>query len=406
MTAAAPARHPDQPCRIPKGIEIFSRLLRIDPPTDAEFARLGSALMEGDPAMDAVVDAMSAAGMRETRPLFEKALADGIDSVAGAPAAMEQFFRDAERTPDWVDRDQLVLAAQVMQSGGTDGLYIARDVALMGGYLFSGFNQTLLRTGALKKGSNKRFAETSRWALDVISAGGLEVGGAGYRSTIRVRFIHSMVRRHVGGMADWDDDLFGVPVNQTDMAATLVGSLVAPSVGVAGLGLVNSPREYEAVAHLTRYVGWLIGVDDEFLPRDFRDAIRILAHTSAALSTPDETSRQLAMPMFDDPDEWHYDTFPRFRRALARSQHMGIAFAFLGPGALRKLGFSGVAVPWYPPMVIGLNVARSLAAQLPGGRARAARSGERRAESFMTTMAPVPVVVGDSAAAVNAHAHA
>ncbi|MGV7591683.1 oxygenase MpaB family protein, partial [Mycobacterium kansasii] len=104
----------------------------------------------------------------------------------------------------------------------------ARDVALMGGYLFSGVNQTLLRTGALEKGSNKRFAETSQWALDVIVPEGLRPGGPGYRSTLHVRFIHSMVRRHVLALPDWDFETYGLPINQTDMAATLVGALIAP----------------------------------------------------------------------------------------------------------------------------------------------------------------------------------
>ena len=396
VNAGVPERHPERPRRVPGGIALFGRLLGVGAPTDAEFANLGRLLMAGDPMMDDVVAEMSALGMRETRPLFEQALVDGIDAVDDPPPLMEAFFRHIEATPDWVDHDQLTLAAQVMQSGGADGLYIARDVALLGGYQFSGFNQTLLRTGALTKGSNKRFAETSRWALDVISEGGLQLRGAGYRSTIRVRFIHSMVRRHVESMPDWDNDRWGLPINQTDMAATLVGSLVAPSIGVAGLGLVNSPSEYRAVGHLTRYVGWLIGVDDDFLPADFRDAVRILVHTSAALSTPDETSKVLAAPMVDDPDQWHYDSYPGVRRRIARSQHLGIARAFLGRAALRQLGVDDSALPWYPPLVFALNLARSAAAQLPGGRRRAARAGAERADAFLSTMMPTPVVIGDS----------
>lgn len=400
--AEVPARHPARPCRVPDGIGLFGRLLGVVGPTEAEFATLGELLTAGDPMMDEVVAEMSAIGMRPTRALFEQALSAGIDAVADAPPRMEAFFRHIEATPAWVDYDRLALASQVMRSGGADGLYIARDVALMGGYQFSGFNQTLLRTGALTKGSNQRFAETSRWALDVISEGGLHPRGAGYRSTIRVRLIHSMVRKHVESMPDWDNDRWGLPINQTDMAATLVGALVAPSIGVAGLGLVNSPREYRAVGHLTRYVGWLIGVDEPYLPDDFRDAVRILVHTSAALSTPDETSKQLAAPMIDDPDQWHYESFASVRRRVARSQHLGIARAFLGRSALRRLGVERPALPWYPPLVFGLNAARSVAAQLPGGRRRAARAGARRAEAFLSTMTPAPVVIGDSSAIARA----
>src|SRR5690606_24932921 len=191
---------------------------------------------------------------------------------------------------------------------------------------------------ALEKGSNKRFAETMQWALDVIAEGGLEPLGVGYRSTLRVRLIHSFVRRHVSAMPDWRADEWGLPVNQTDMAATLVGALVAPAVGAMGMGVVLAPSEYQAVAHLTRYVGWLIGVEDQWLPTDFRDSIRVLAHTLSALAAPDESSRQLAAPMADDPLGWHYDTLTGLRRRLARAQHLSITSAFLGRRVVRSLG--------------------------------------------------------------------
>ena len=42
-----------------------------------------------------------------------------------------------------------------------------------------------------------------QWAMDVISEGGLDPIGIGYRSTIRVRLIHAFVRRHVAAMPDW-----------------------------------------------------------------------------------------------------------------------------------------------------------------------------------------------------------
>ncbi|MFW0782879.1 oxygenase MpaB family protein [Gordonia sp. CPCC 206044] len=400
-----PTRHPDQPCAIPIGIRAFALALGLQPPTDAEFRRLGECLTVGDEPADRLVDWMSATGMATTRPLFERALVHGVDSIPDAPEPLVEFFSLVEATPQWVDRRRLEVAGQVMRSGGADGLYVARDVALLGGYMFAGFNQTLLRTGALEKGSNQRFAETSQWATDVISEGGLDRGGAGYCSTLRVRLIHSMVRKHVAALPDWDADAFGLPINQTDMAATIVGALVAPSVGGVGLGLINRPSEYGAVAHLTRYVGWLMGIDDEFLPTDFRDCIRVLYHTSLALSTPDETTRQLSLPMVEDPLAWHYDRFPTIRRRLARAQHLGITSAFLGPGGMRSLGLPAFSLPWYPVVRLPVNLVESIAAMtLPGGRRRAADRGERRSQRFMRTMVSDGAAIGAAANHITGHA--
>jgi hypothetical protein len=233
-----------------------------------------------------------------------------------------------------------------------------------------------------------------QWAMDVISEGGLDPIGIGYRSTIRVRLIHAFVRRHVAAMPDWRGDEWGVPVNQTDMAATLVGALIAPPAAALGMGIVPHPTDLDGIAHLTRYVGWLIGVQDDWLPRSFRDGVRILYNTLTALSEPDESTKQLAGPMVDDPMAWHYRRMPSLRRRVARAQHLSVTSGFLGPRAMRALGLAYVP-PWYPLLRIPVNVTRSVAAlTLPGGMERAAVRGQREQETLLHTM------IGDSAARI------
>ncbi|MGN2637605.1 oxygenase MpaB family protein [Nocardia takedensis] len=378
-----PLRHPDAPRRVP-GLRPFALLLGLRAPRSTQWDALGAALVVGDGPMDELVDWMYREGMAATRPLFERALRSGIDSVPEAPEPLREFFVRVETPPPWLDRDKIARAERVFQLGGADGLYIARDVSFLGGYLASGFNKTLLRTGALEKGPAKRFAETLQWALDVTSDGGMAPGGRGFRSTVQVRFIHAMVRRHVSAMPDWQADRWGLPINQTDMAATLVGALIAPFAGGLALGLVATPRDLDAAAHLTRYVGWLIGVEDRLLPTGFRDGVRILYHSLAAITDPDETTRQLAVPMADDPLHWHYPNLAWLRGRIARAQHLSVAGVFLGPAAMRHLGLPRFTLPWYPLLRIPVNLAACvLARALPGGMARAAARGRRAQEAFL-----------------------
>jgi hypothetical protein len=399
MPLAIPIRHPDRPQPVPVGIQLVATALGIRKPNTDQWRRLGERLNVGDEPMDRLAEWMSANGMQTLRPLFDRALADGIESVPEAPEPLRRFFTDLQTVPGWVNADMLRVGQRALRRGGADGMYVARDVALLGGYQFSGFNQTLLRTGALEKGSNQRFAETMQWAMDVISVGGLEAKGSGYRSTVRVRFVHAMVRRHVSAMPDWRADRWGVPVNQTDMAATLVGALIAPVVGALAMGIVMSPYELKCIAHLARYVGWLIGVQDEWLPTSFRDAIRILFHTSTALSIPDETTQQLSVPMAEDPLAWHFRNLPGLRRRVAWAQHLSVTSAFLGPRAMRTLGLPAYMPPWYPVIRIPVNGVRSVADQLlPGGLDRSADRGRREQEALLHTM------IGDSPATIGASA--
>ena len=401
MNVAIPTRHPDRPRAVPGGIRLSASLLGLGLPTSEQWRNLGEHLTVGDEPMDRLVEWMFAGGIDRTRPMFDRALAHGIDSVPDAPEPLRAFFVRIEAVPDWVDADLLRRGQRALRAGGADGMYVARDVSLLGGYQFSGFNKTLLRTGALEKGSNTRFAETNQWALDVIADGELIPHGVGYQSTIRVRLIHAFVRRHVSAMADWRADEWGLPVNQTDMAATLVGALIAPPLGAMGMGLLTAPADLDAIAHVTRYVGWLIGVDDEWLPHSFRDGIRVLYHTVTALSNPDESSKQLAMPMVNDPLKWHYRTIPGLRRRIARLQHLSITSGYLGPRAMRTLGLPAYVPPWYPLMRIPINLTRSVAALcLPGGRDRAAARGGRQQKAFLRT------IIGDGEAKIgNSAAH-
>ncbi|MBF6174797.1 oxygenase MpaB family protein [Nocardia blacklockiae] len=398
MNSVVPHRHPETPRQVP-GLRPFARLLRIGNPSPDEWQALGAALLVGDEPMDRVVDWIYTEGTDRTRPLFERALREGIAAVPEAPEPLRSFFRRYETPPDWVDWDKIRRAERVFRTGGTDGLYIARDVSLLGGYLASGFNKTLIRTGALEKGPAERFAETLQWALDVTSDDGMRPLGLGYRSTLHVRLIHAFVRRHVGAQPDWDVAEWGVPINQTDMAATLVGALIAPFIGAMPMGIVPVRADLDAAAHLARYVGWLIGVRDEWLPDGFRDAVRILYHCMTAITNPDETTPQLAMPMGDDPLGWHYRNFPALRGRIARAQHLSVASTFLGPRAMRQLGLPAYMPPWYPLLRIPVNLTKSAAALLlPGGAERAAARGRREQEAFLRRLiGERPAVIGDSA---------
>lgn len=387
ISASVPSRHPAAPRPVPIGIRLVAAALRIGPPDQAQWERIGADLTAGDPAMARLVETMSGADGVAQKELFEAVARDGLTHTADVPEPMREFFATAETPPEWVDFARVRRGQRSLRRGGTDGTYIARDVSFLGGYQFSSFNQTLLRTGVMTKGSNKRFAETLQWALDVTDDGGLEPGGVGYRSTLRVRMIHEFVRRYVAHRADWRADDWGLPINQTDMAATLVGALIAPATGALAMGVVLSPRELDDIAHTTRYVGWLMGVDDYWLPRSFRDAVRILHHTLGALSAPDETTRQLVEPMAADPLDWHLPAPTGLRRRIARALHLSITATYLGPRTMRDLGLPALVLPWYPALRIPVNLTRSAAALLlPGGLERAGERGRAEQLRFLRQM--------------------
>jgi hypothetical protein len=86
-------------------------------------------------------------------------------------------------------------------------------------------------------------------------------GGEGYQTTLRVRVLHAKVRRALLAHKQWNLPEYGVPLNQQDMAVTLLAFSVNALLGVEMvLGFALSKREQLAYLAYWRYLGWLLGV--------------------------------------------------------------------------------------------------------------------------------------------------
>ncbi|MGH8516499.1 MAG: oxygenase MpaB family protein, partial [Panacagrimonas sp.] len=279
-----PTRHRANP-EMQKMLGLLHRLMPgVRPPSSELWNRMGRDFMRGDEPADRLIEWMAASGMRETRALFEQALEHGIDAVPDAPAPLRAFFAEVDTLPAWVDPAKLERGAEMHRRAGSAATYGGRDVALVGGYQASAFNKTLLLTGALEKGPARRFAETLRWALDCTAANGMSRFEAGFKSTLRVRLIHGLVRRHVQRLPDWRMEEWGLPINQPDMAATLLGALVVPLLVARVMGMPQTRPERDAAVHLARYVGWLMGVEERWLAKDEPEAFTLLSQLLLSLA--------------------------------------------------------------------------------------------------------------------------
>ncbi|HET8730230.1 MAG TPA: oxygenase MpaB family protein [Moraxellaceae bacterium] len=342
-------------------VPVWMRLaLGRDPsPSKAEWAQMVGALMEGDPAMDRCVSWMFEYGAREARTLFYRALENGIDSVPDAPAPLRAFFEEVERVPDWVDWDLIDEGVRFTHRIGLAGPYILRDLALMGGYLLSGFNKALVLTGALNKGAAQRIAETGKWWMDCTEADGLRRGGPGWRSSIEVRLVHAMVRRHLPSRPEWDVAEYGLPVNQIDMVATYLAFGPIMLLGVRALGIPVTRRDSRAVMHLWKYVAWLMGVKEQWLVDDERTGLVRLYHTFVTQSPPDWTSAELGHALAEEPLSrripWlqEYPLLHGWRLRLQYQMHLSTSSLFLNKKQRRQLGLPENIYPWFPLMTAG-----------------------------------------------------
>lgn len=252
----------------------------------------------GDAAADALVASLKELPSGRGRELFELALERGIDAVPDAPAELAAFFAHVDAVPYWVDTEQLELAARVTGRTGLWGMLVALpQLALMGGYLASRPDKTLVSTGDLDTMAPRRLAETANWWVEVTSPGALGRFEPGFKSVLRVRLMHAHVRAAMNQRPDWDHAAWDHPVNQVQIAGTLMLFSLANLAGCQAVGLRFSAKERAAVFHFWRYVGWLMGIDPELLPVTETDTWRLLWLEAATEFQPDPDSRRLGQAL-------------------------------------------------------------------------------------------------------------
>lgn len=344
-------------------------------PTRDEWDAVQHALWQGDPLMDRLVDWLFEAGPRQTKPLFEQALHQGIASIPDAPAPLREFFAHIDTPPPWLDSSLLDEGAKAGHLSGPVAFYVLRDMALMGGYAyFNSMNQTLARTGSLGKDVTLRLAETGKWLNDVTEPGGMSRFGPGFITTIQVRLVHALVRRNLQHKPGWEADKWGVPINQVDMLATYLAFGPITLMGARLFGIPYRGRQARAAMHLWRYIGWLMGVDEPWLARTEGDGLRKLYHCFLTHRLPDERIRQLGQTLRDEPltrplpELESHPLLTRLKHRYLYQMHLSNSALILGPVQRRQLGLPLTILPWYPLLSAPLRFLKVSYFQLRGGQ--------------------------------------
>ncbi|HVL01823.1 MAG TPA: oxygenase MpaB family protein, partial [Dongiaceae bacterium] len=280
-----------------KSRRLFKRLLGTDPhPTDAQVEELKQYIVMGDPLADAIVAMYKTLPSGQGRKLVDQALEKGIDSVSEPPEALVNLFAQVEQEPIWLDRDKLKLACQVSRRVGPWGELVLRNLSLMGGYLGAAAAKPLVFTGQLDRMTPRRLVETGKFWMDVTTIGGLERNAEGFKSAVRVRLMHAQVRAMLLQSGKWKME-WGHPLNQADSMATILEFSTIFLTGLRALGFIFSKREREAIVHLWRYVGYLMGVEEHILPACEDDAMRAMYLMAATIPPPDEDTRALGQSL-------------------------------------------------------------------------------------------------------------
>jgi hypothetical protein len=236
-------------------------------------ARLDSLRATMDPEADTLVATLAAEGRLPSLYAF-------LGDRGPAPADVAAWIDARDALPESVDRARLRRGHAV---------YARYSSLVMTGLLFKGLPEAyaapkgashLLIAGRFAREPRQRLVETARFLLAVMSPDAFETGHA-LRETLKVRLVHAIARRYIQGHADYDPAT-GAPVNQEDLAGTLMAFSVLPLDTVSLLGADLSADEEADYLYVWQVVGPVLGIqgvpDDPADGRDLMANIRRRQH--------------------------------------------------------------------------------------------------------------------------------
>jgi hypothetical protein len=348
--------------------QVFRWLMGTDPhPSDKQTSDLVAWMMKGDPLADAVIQTYKSLPGGAGRKLFEQALERGIGSLDNPPEALVALFAQVDEVPAWVDHDLLREGADVARRVGPWGELVLRNLSLMGGYLGSAAAKPLVFTGQLDKVAARRLVETGKFWMDVNAPGGLDRHAEGFKSALRVRLMHAQVRVMLLQSGKWRLE-WGYPLNQFDTMATVLEFSSIYLTGLRALGFLFTKREREAVIHLWRYIGYLMGVDERILPAHEHDSMKALYCVIATMGEADEDTKALGTALANASWQFAGDSAMAQRLAgIERTLRIGYTRYVLGDEAGDKLGLERTLTKYLWPAQIPLRVGAELVRKsLPG----------------------------------------
>ncbi len=279
---------------------------------------------KGDPLADEVIDAFAKQYAGSIQELAEK-----LQNMIRMPAddnmpaiinqafpedetirkALEKYFTEAVKLPDWIDSDKLKLGGHVFQDHLFTSFMVLGCASLPVCYVCSPDVKVLGFTRRLIDDAPKRLVETAQMVTDVMSTDGLKIennqlAGKGIQSILKIRLIHAAVRHlllhkerllaahdhnnnidpdnfllayvfdtfqdqynwYGNNKPDtWNEAQDGIPINKEALAETLLTFSYLILRGLDKIGVQLDSRQQEAFLHSWNIAGYVLGVDEAFL---------------------------------------------------------------------------------------------------------------------------------------------
>jgi hypothetical protein len=228
---------------------------------------------QGDPLADEVIAAIVEGGEISAINTLMRNLVTNEEPLPSAlPPVVREYLQATDDLPVWADPAKLAAGERVFWRYGPKLIVVLCCYSLPFCYVGRKGVQVLALTGRLSGNPARRLVETAQLLIDIMQPGGLaNPQGRGRRTIQKVRLMHAAVRKLTSAAPEWKAE-YGLPVNQEDLAGTLISFSWVAIDGLRRLGIVNTAEDEAAYLHCWQVVGTLLGIRPELIPADLASA--------------------------------------------------------------------------------------------------------------------------------------
>lgn len=241
---------------------------------------LDKARQSGDPHADKFIrETIERNELKELNLFFKNIMYNNQFHKPDIPSEFSDYIRENSQLPPWADFSKIALAQSAFTRIGPEFVVSYFCKSLPECYACGKGAEVLYKTGRLTQHTRRRVAQTAQFVLDVMSPGGLEENGRGIATALKVRLMHASIRYYFmkeveKGNIDYDKVSYGLPINQEDLLGTMLAFSCVVLEGIEKIGIKISIEEKEAVLHLWKCIGYLIGIDEELMPENYEASIQ------------------------------------------------------------------------------------------------------------------------------------
>ena len=189
------------------------------------------------------------------------------------PPIILDYINHTDDLPYWADREQISRGESLFARYGPQAFTVLLCYSLPACYAARDGVQVLYQTARMVTNTRRRIVETAQMVIDVMSPGGTLPGGKGLgiRTAQKVRLLHAAIRRLILQSGKWEPER-GLPINQEELAGTLLTFSYCIVDGLQKLGVDLEPEEANAFLHAWNVIGSIMGVRYDLLAQNMEEA--------------------------------------------------------------------------------------------------------------------------------------